>query len=519
MTQESTSSFEKIRDEALRAFITRMRLTPQQISALKLSQVHLATSSLVIEPDEFTSTAGAAERPVVLNLDGETQRTIVTWLVVRPDGPNNHLFPGTDLDPIDLATIERVAAAAAAQKPAEIMPSSPAGTQAPELTAADQAPQAQASQAAALDEIEALRKELAAAEQDWSRITGSEAAISAEEQPVAEERPVPEATPPRQGTGQRPSVAPSPPRLSREASTARPRAPGASAPRATTPAEERAAEPAMRVPFREPAEYEERRAMTVPYPILAVAAAILVLACCASLVTVGFLVLGPEGIESLVAGIIPLGTEAATATPTPAPAPRTATPSPTFTAMPAPTDTPKPTQAPTKQPAKATAEPKATPKPPTPTPTPVIIVVTATPTPQPPPTARLAATSTPVPAESPVPTETLTATYKYTAPVLLEPANDNRMQGRLLLLKWQSVGNLADDEWYAIRLIYLQQGQPVYQGDDVKTTDWRVPERFYYQADGPALQYRWYVYVESKNPDGSATQLSPNSEEFVFKWE
>ena len=103
--------------------------------------------------------------------------------------------------------------------------------------------------------------------------------------------------------------------------------------------------------------------------------------------------------------------------------------------------------------------------------------------------------------------------------MLLEPLDEGVVAGVMAILKWESVGELADDEWYAVRLIYLQQGQPVYEGDLMKTPDWRVPDRFYYRADGPALQYRWYVFVERQNADGSATQLSPESEEFSFRWE
>ncbi len=91
--------------------------------------------------------------------------------------------------------------------------------------------------------------------------------------------------------------------------------------------------------------------------------------------------------------------------------------------------------------------------------------------------------------------------------------------GVIAILKWESVGPLADDEWYAVRLIFLQQGQTVYNGDRSRVTEWRVPDRLYYQADGPALEYRWFVFVERDNPDGSVAQLSPESERFVFRWE
>jgi hypothetical protein len=91
--------------------------------------------------------------------------------------------------------------------------------------------------------------------------------------------------------------------------------------------------------------------------------------------------------------------------------------------------------------------------------------------------------------------------------------------GSILYLKWQPVGPLADDEWYAVRLIFNEQGQPVYEGDRTKEPEWLVPDRLYYQADGPELQYRWFVFIERQNPDGSTTQLSPESKTNVFRWE
>ena len=89
----------------------------------------------------------------------------------------------------------------------------------------------------------------------------------------------------------------------------------------------------------------------------------------------------------------------------------------------------------------------------------------------------------------------------------------------IAILKWESVGPLTDNEWYAVRLIFLQQGQSVYNGDRTKDPEWKVPVRFYYQADGPALEYRWFVFVERDNVDGSTTKLSPDSETSVFRWE
>jgi hypothetical protein len=153
-----------------------------------------------------------------------------------------------------------------------------------------------------------------------------------------------------------------------------------------------------------------------------------------------------------------------------------------------------------------------------PTSTPVVIVVTATATPEPP------ATDTPVPTDTPeggVPPEpivTETPGFKYPAPALIWPEDGSLAPGIINILQWESVGTLADDEWYATRLIFRQQGQLVYEGDRVKIPEWRVPDRLFYAADGPDLEYTWYVFVERDNADGSVTKLSPDSETWVFTW-
>ena len=68
MSEKSDASFQKARDEALRALV-RGGLTPNQVSTLKLNEVHLATGTLVMEPDEFDTSASASERPIKLKLD------------------------------------------------------------------------------------------------------------------------------------------------------------------------------------------------------------------------------------------------------------------------------------------------------------------------------------------------------------------------------------------------------------------------------------------------------------------
>jgi hypothetical protein len=154
-----------------------------------------------------------------------------------------------------------------------------------------------------------------------------------------------------------------------------------------------------------------------------------------------------------------------------------------------------------------------------PTPTPVVIVVTATPSPTSPPTAtRVPAATRPAGAQ-PTPTVTPAAAFKYPAPVISWPEDNGLIPDKTAVLRWESVDPLAADEWYAVRLIFQRQGKTVYEGDSMRSPEWWLPERLYYMADGPALEYHWFVFVERHNPDGSTTPLSPESKTFTFRWQ
>jgi hypothetical protein len=345
-------------------------------------------------------------------------------------------------------------------------------------------------EAVSLDEIERLREQLAEADEGWALVT--EEAVTPAEGVELEAAPktLPEPVSPRGRTAGR-----------RGATVVAGRRPYASDGKPPEGSKPRAPSSAGRF----------------PYPSLAVVGVVLVLVCCASATVAGVLAYRGGQIDSLLAAILPPETQKpiGTAVPTESLPPAAATPTFTGTELPPPTDTPA---------AVPEAADTPTPAPPSPvetatTPTPVMVVVTATPTPEPPPTATRPPADTPIGGETAEPSETPTPAFGYEAPVLLEPLDEGVVAGVMAILKWESVGELADDEWYAVRLIYLQQGQPVYEGDRMKTPDWRVPDRFYYRADGPALQYRWYVFVERQNADGSSTQLSPESEEFSFRWE
>jgi Tfp pilus assembly protein PilF len=172
---------------------------------------------------------------------------------------------------------------------------------------------------------------------------------------------------------------------------------------------------------------------------------------------------------------------------------------PTPTTIP-PTDTPTSTPTPT-----PTLTPRATPTPtqtetPAPTQTPIIIVVTATPAP------------TPTPTPFPVPR-------------LIGPENEHEFfegDAATIILQWEPVVPLAQNEWYQIALNFFKSGEIQYEGNRIKETKWQVPEYFHGQADQPKRAYYWNVTIVqvNKDPDGNETSIerSPSSETWTFYW-
>lgn len=177
-------------------------------------------------------------------------------------------------------------------------------------------------------------------------------------------------------------------------------------------------------------------------------------------------------------------------------------PSPTSTSMPTvtPTVTRQPTYTPT---ATRTSTPTAT--------------ATATPT----------EIGSPIP-ETPTPTPTLapkaTPTLVFAAPLPLEPEHGKVLVGEAenIVLRWESVGALAEDEWYAVSLRYLQDGQILYSGHQVKENEWQLPAEFFFaKADPPERAYQWdvtVVRVESGPKGEIGIDISPRSESRTFYW-
>lgn len=190
-------------------------------------------------------------------------------------------------------------------------------------------------------------------------------------------------------------------------------------------------------------------------------------------------------------------------------------PTPTATATPTATFTPTITPTPT-----ATSSPTLTA---TPTDTP-----TATSTPLP------TSTTTPTPTETPfgdptatnTPTVTPTPTPRFGAPVLLGPA-DGKKFGREeeLILRWENMGPLEADEWYAVRMTWLQDGQLAFGGHNLKDNLWVVPPELYWGLadEFTGRKYEWFVFIEEITADANGQQvgrpISGVSERSTFLWQ
>jgi hypothetical protein len=188
-----------------------------------------------------------------------------------------------------------------------------------------------------------------------------------------------------------------------------------------------------------------------------------------------------------------------TATDTP-----TVTPTPTYTATPSPTATPTNTPIPTFTP---TFTPSPTPTS-TPTPTPTHTFVPG------------------IPTLTPTPIVTLTPTPRYKKPVLLGPEN-GRIFGKdeELILRWENMGPLGPDEYYAVRMTWKQNSQLAYGGTNVRENFWVIPpDQYWGLADEfTGRKYEWYVYIEEIVTDEHGRRvgrpISEVSDTLTFLWQ
>lgn len=193
------------------------------------------------------------------------------------------------------------------------------------------------------------------------------------------------------------------------------------------------------------------------------------------------------------------------------------TPTPTATGTSTPTATGTATATPTAtRTATSTATATATP------------TNTATPTASATPTETTVPTATPLgnPTATNTPTITPTPTPRFSAPVLLGPAN-GKLFGKEeeVVLRWENIGPLDDNQWYAVRMTWEQRGQLAFGGHNLKDNFWVVPPQLYWGLadEFTGRRYEWFVFIEEISTDESGVQagrpVSPLSETSTFLWQ
>jgi hypothetical protein len=105
--------------------------------------------------------------------------------------------------------------------------------------------------------------------------------------------------------------------------------------------------------------------------------------------------------------------------------------------------------------------------------------------------------------------------------------DNGRLFGRdeELVLRWESLGQLGPNEYYAVRMTWQQDGQLAYGGTNVKDNFWIVPPNLYWGlADQfTGRKYEWYVYIEEITTDETGKQvgrpISEVSDPLFFLWQ
>ncbi len=87
--------------KTLYTLVKYVGLTPEEVAKLRLSNLHLAGK----DPNIGLTTADGLSKRV--NLDMETHRALVSWLVNRPDSVSDQLFLKADATPISLSDVNQ----------------------------------------------------------------------------------------------------------------------------------------------------------------------------------------------------------------------------------------------------------------------------------------------------------------------------------------------------------------------------------------------------------------------------
>ncbi len=521
--------------------LVQLGLTSAEIAALRLSHLHLAGK----EPNIQLTLEGQTE-PKIVQLNLEAHRLLVSWLVARPDSVTDFLFPGQENKGMTATEIEQAVSASKktapphqvddsmSTQPARTPPSPP-----PPPSFAPSRPITRAVRPLTRPEIGApppglknptpsIKPEIfPVAHPSDSVLPTQKIEQTAEVQPTEENKlvkPIESSIPKETKVLTEEKISESP----------------------VVPVSGQVKSPQKKqLTAQEAAQKSNRQWLTILIPLAAILAMMVCVLCTGS----GFLAwqlmpldtltklnqfITPQTDEIAVASVTPKSTATGSATPennsfaipttySPLPTPSpivtpsvsaTMTPLPptdTATAVPVPTDTVAPTA------------------PLTPT---VALTPTETATNPPPPTNTSAQTNTPVP-NTPVPAVTrtpmfpsikITATLEllstpkpevvYAAPVLLGPKNDaNFNKGNMIEFRWQPVAELAENEYYAVRVSCQFQNKERVEGSNVKEPQWTMPPELFSQVDGPENRYQWYVIIER-----NGKPASPKSEVRTFIW-
>lgn len=132
---------------------------------------------------------------------------------------------------------------------------------------------------------------------------------------------------------------------------------------------------------------------------------------------------------------------------------------------------------------------------------------------------------TPTAGPTPLPTSTPTPEggYHWPAPALLSPPDGATVSAASgPVLRWSSVGLLAPDEWYVVRVWPDDQSLPHPPAYWTKSTSWRVGNEWRPPEGAQNRRYYWQVAVVQAEWDGSRHRplriTSPLSATRTFAW-
>jgi LysM repeat protein len=134
-------------------------------------------------------------------------------------------------------------------------------------------------------------------------------------------------------------------------------------------------------------------------------------------------------------------------------------------------------------------------------------------------------TATPVPTLTPTITPTPTPGPPWPAPLLLAPPDGASFEGEeaAIVLNWASVGILAQDEWYVLR---LRRAGPIAQQLPAvwtKATSWRLPAELYLPGLEEPQQFYWHVTILRQTGTGedeirTGEMVSPATPTRILTW-